>query len=574
MKNQIQELKKKLEVATNEERVVVLNQLGYIFQHSNPSQAEQYLKQALLLAQKLNFQDGMATSYRILGVVESLRNDYEEALKNFLAALEIVKDLDDKQNLAEAYNHLGLIYKYLNQYEKSLSYLQAALSIYQKLEHKRGISDSYINLGLIYQHLQQPEKAFAYHQQALIYFDEINDQHGIALCYNNIGICLDSQKKYDQALTYHFQALHIRKEHHDIYGLISSYINIGEVQIKIGQYDLAVDHLQKGVELSQEMGIKQWEMNAYQQLAKLYEIQQNYQKSLYYYKKYTKLERDIFNAQKNKQITEMQTKYEIQTKEYETEMYRRLTNELEKKIVERTGELKNALEKEKELSDMKSKFIEVASHEFRTPLTVIAASTYVLHHQKSKLNAEKEDQLFEMINESIQNITTLIDNIMITHTLNIENMVMNPFELDFKELCEIISKDFQTQNYPDRELIFTVNDENNLLYRCDTTVVTRMLHHLLANAFKFSTDEVCISLGFQTDHIILTITDKGIGIPLADQDRIFNTFYRADNAGTIPGIGVGLFIVKKIVQAMKGEITVHSDGENKGSTFVVELPRN
>jgi PAS domain S-box-containing protein len=235
-------------------------------------------------------------------------------------------------------------------------------------------------------------------------------------------------------------------------------------------------------------------------------------------------------------------------------------------------ETQRALEKVKELSDLKSRFIFMVSHEFRTPLTSIYSASELLEHYGNKWSAEKKLNYLKQIQESVQRMNGLLEDVLVIGAGEVCKLKMQPTELNIINFCQQLIEELQLSKNNHHVLNFNhVTQLQNVIV--DGKLLRHILSNLLSNAIKYSPKEQPISFDLFGDskEIIFHITDCGIGIPLEEQKHLFDLFHRASNVGTIGGTGIGLSIVKKSVDALGGNISFQSDIRS-GSKFTVSIP--
>jgi signal transduction histidine kinase len=234
--------------------------------------------------------------------------------------------------------------------------------------------------------------------------------------------------------------------------------------------------------------------------------------------------------------------------------------------------LKAANDNLQNLNELKSRFISVASHEFRNPLHIILAYAQMLYRGGEKLNSEKKKQLFSRIKASAKKMTNTLDDVLILTKGELTEQKCNLQILDLKEFCQQLVAEIKIGSANNQDINFTVQGEFKKAY-FDENLLRHILTNLLTNALKYSPLEtgVDFDLIFQDTEIIFKIKDTGIGIPLKDQTHLFESFRRASNVGEIPGTGLGLAIVKQSVDLHGGTIAVDSE-DGVGTTFTVVLP--
>jgi len=283
--------------------------------------------------------------------------------------------------------------------------------------------------------------------------------------------------------------------------------------------------------------------------------------------------------------------------------------ELEKKVVERTAELAEAnqklqsenerrqqvIEREQEVNLMKTRFISVISHEFRTPLTGIFSNIQLLELYGDKWDNEKKKKFFLTVYNSIRFINLLLDDVSIIGNAESGNLSFNPTCCKIEEICLQAITDIKAVSANSNKINFSIEPAKIHTF-ADDSLLRHILNNLLSNAVKYSKDqqEIDFSVTLCDDNeliqegtirdncvhtepvsyshaIVFTITDHGIGIPEEDQNLLFEPFHRATNVESIKGTGLGLSIVQSCVEKHEGSIKVSSI-VNKGTTVVVKIP--
>jgi len=236
-------------------------------------------------------------------------------------------------------------------------------------------------------------------------------------------------------------------------------------------------------------------------------------------------------------------------------------------------EIRLALEREQELSILKTRFFSMASHEFRTPLsTVLAAAQLLENSQVDWENTDKRLRNLHRIQDSVRNMVQLLDDILTINRAETGKLAFNPQQLNLELHCRNFVEEMQLnagQQYP---ISFTCQGES--ISAClDEKLLRSILANLLSNAIKYSPQggNIDFSLEFQLENITIKVQDRGIGIPAVDRDRLFEPFYRGKNVRTISGTGLGLVVVKKCVDLHQGRINIISE-VGMGTTCIVTLP--
>lgn len=237
-------------------------------------------------------------------------------------------------------------------------------------------------------------------------------------------------------------------------------------------------------------------------------------------------------------------------------------------------DITQALEKEKELNEMKSRFISMISHEYRTPLTVILSSTYLVERFSADNNLPKVTYHLNKVRDSVKEMTVLLDDVLTIGKTNAKNIRMNLERIDLEKTVGNIIENFQSINDSGHQFDYTKKGELSAVV-LDNKLFTYILNNLLTNAMKFSAagSKIKIELIENEGKIQLFVQDEGIGIPEEDQPKLFDPFFRARNTRETSGTGLGLAIVKQCVESLKGNIHFSSK-LNHGTSFTVVIPKN
>ncbi|MDY7020874.1 MAG: HAMP domain-containing sensor histidine kinase [Cyanobacteriota bacterium] len=226
---------------------------------------------------------------------------------------------------------------------------------------------------------------------------------------------------------------------------------------------------------------------------------------------------------------------------------------------------------EQELSALKARFITTVSHEFRTPLTTISFSAGLLENYSAKISEAKKQTHFQRIKSGIEQMTSLLEDVLIVGKLEFGQCEMNLSSVNLEEIFH--SSIEKVQSNTDKHQITLKVLGSNFEGLFDEILLKQLINNILSNAVKYSPKggEVHCELLSENQQAILKVKDFGIGIPKLDQERVFSNFYRGTNIDTISGTGLGLSLVKKIVDLHDGEIEIESE-ENQGTLVQVSLP--
>lgn len=236
------------------------------------------------------------------------------------------------------------------------------------------------------------------------------------------------------------------------------------------------------------------------------------------------------------------------------------------------AEVSQALEQSRRLSELRQKFVSMLCHQFRTPLNVVSFSADLLRRHIDRWNEEKKRSYLDLILSAVEQISHLLDDILLFGKAEAAKLECQPRQLDLNKFCRDIAMQAQLASGNEKIVNFITDDSCTTAY-LDPKLLHHILNNLLTNAIKYSSSSkiVELELACQSENVIFLIKDRGVGIAVVDQQQIFEPFYRGNNVDNIEGTGLGLSIVKTLVELHRGQITVESQ-VGKGTTFKVVLP--
>ncbi|HET6991528.1 MAG TPA: hybrid sensor histidine kinase/response regulator [Bacteroidia bacterium] len=262
-----------------------------------------------------------------------------------------------------------------------------------------------------------------------------------------------------------------------------------------------------------------------------------------------------------------------------------IKDQLEQRVKERTlileetiidlnatkEELNTALQKEKELNDLKTRFVSMASHEFRTPLAAILSSLSLVKKYGELNDKENHTRHIDRIKSSVNNLTDIINDMLSISKLEEGKSSVSNEKFDISDLISEVVREMRTIAKPRQELIYSHTGKKEIIL--DQKILKHILLNLTSNAIKFSPDgkKIEITSEISGNEIKITLKDQGIGIPEEDQKYLFERFFRGKNATNIQGTGLGLNIVAKYAEMLNG--TIHcSSVLGEGTTFTLRFP--
>lgn len=329
---------------------------SYEVSYSNPDRAIEFADRALQISKKIGFNKGIAGAYQELGYSLSVKGEFQKAKRHVKQGIEISRAIGDSLTLVSLINDMGSIYKSQSEYDDALEYYFQALNLCEEMTLERGVAVSLGNIGLCYFEMNEYDNALRFYERALEIHQKLGNENSLAITYNNLGLLHGDEGRYGEALEYHKKALQIRSElgytieianslnnigrlhmQQNQYSDATQYLqealavnnnrdpdlssiiheNLSKLYIASGQYNSALFHAKQTLELSKSYGTKLGEKIAYELLAEIYESLEQYDKAYNSQQNLTAVKDSILNAEKSRQIQELQTKYETAQKEKE-----------------------------------------------------------------------------------------------------------------------------------------------------------------------------------------------------------------------------------------------------------------
>lgn len=252
---------------------------------------------------------------------------------------------------------------------------------------------------------------------------------------------------------------------------------------------------------------------------------------------------------------------------------RMMQEELEQQVRSRTTELYKALDREKEMNELKSRFVSMASHEFRTPLSIVLSSTSLIEQYGAAAEQdEKVQKHLKRIKSSVSNLTSILNDFLSLDKLEQGKVEVEMDAFDMQEFMKEVEEDVQMIRK--NEQLICIDHAGDTQAMLDRKKLRYILVNLVSNSIKYSPEKATIRISSNIDRdVVIAVQDNGIGIPEDEQKHLFNKFFRAKNAGTIQGTGLGLTIVKRYVELMGGSVSFYSK-VGEGTTFTVNIPNN
>ncbi|MBI3501377.1 MAG: tetratricopeptide repeat protein [Bacteroidetes bacterium] len=312
----IDSLEKLLSAAKKDtNKVNILNTLCWEYYNNGSEKSLEYGKEALKLAEQLNYKRGMARSNVRIGIVQWAKGQYPEALDSYFKAIKIYEAMGDSAKIPGILSNVGNIYAAINKTDEALQYFKKALDMDEKLKDKKSIAVSLANISNIYNMKEKLDDALLYSLKALQIKRELNDKRGLSITLNDIGVIYEKKFQYKKAQDYYFEGLKVSQDINEEPSIVLSYYNLGISSRKLDKMEDAINYLKKSFETATKIDDRQGVMEAAYELSETYAKENNYKNAYEYHQKYVQTKDTLLNEESSRQITEMQTKYETEKKE-------------------------------------------------------------------------------------------------------------------------------------------------------------------------------------------------------------------------------------------------------------------
>ena len=589
-------------------RIGLLNELSHAYTYSSGDSALAYATQALTLARNVDFAPGIAQSQFQLTLIYRLAGNYTEALDNGFEALKYYTEAQQKPKMAGVLTKLGGVYFRLQDFDKAFDCYQQSLKIHEELGDEIGQATQFVGLGLVYENTSQFEKAMTYYQQALAINRRNAPPYNIAVNLVNIGDLLLIQHQYQEALPYFFESLEINRKINNLQGVAAGTKYLARLYQETGDLQKSIDYALTSLEVAQQIKRKVIASESSLILSKNYAEIKDYRKALEFYHLHTAYNDSIYNAAKIRELSSLESSYEMQKKEQEIKIQEQTIGLLnrDRKIdrlwrnilagglmvlalfgflfykFQRLRNRKNAqllatqlevTEKLQELDRSKSRFFANISHEFRTPLTLIMGPLNELHDGKYQGDPRN---MYGLMRRSGKRLLGLINQLLDLSKIESGKMVLKPGKYELVAFLRPILACYDSLA-ESRLINFEIKTPAHPVWLYfDADKLEKIVHNLVSNAFKFT--EVGASVKVEVmvleKEVHIIITDTGQGIPRDQLEHVFDRFYQVDSSLTREneGTGIGLALAKELVELHKGKIEVESQ-EQEGSIFMVSLQK-
>ena len=585
--------------------------------YDDPKLAKEYAGKAFTISEKANIDSGKAGAYNRMGVAYDVSGNYDSAMYFYEKALPIYQKIKSKKGIGSAYNNMGLIAWNLANYDKALAYFFVALKNFEDINNERFMGNVLNNIGLVYIDNEKPLLAINYHRKAMdlytkrgdnynigavstnlsnaftvinnkdsiiyynqkaIYFNKLaNDDYGLSMAYSGYAYILQKEKRYDSAKYYYFQSLKIKERMQEERGICITLLALATLSDDLNEKEDQLKYLNRAKEIAERGNLKKESENTYLQLSQYYESKSPVI-ALQYFQKYAAVKDSIFNETKNKQITELNTKYEVEKKELilkEQKLtiikknylligitagtllltllgisyYRRMRLIEEKKSQEAiVKEQQKAIIAVLQAEEKERKRVAAELHDGVGQMMSVARMHLSQFEELAIANGqeyqEKYDHLADMIDESCAEVR------------NISHQMM-PNALLKQGLAKAVRNFISQVKNPNLSINLYTEGLDENLPQITSAMLYRIIQECVNNVIKHSrATSLDISLLRNSTEVTATIEDNGKGFDRTQND------YRE---------GIGLQNIRDRITFLKGELEIDSK-PGKGTLIAIYIP--
>jgi signal transduction histidine kinase len=607
-------------------KVLIFTELAWLLRNIEVDDAIEYGIRGEKIAKINNYITLQPKILNLIGVGFRNKGNYAEALKYFIATIDIANKTGNQEQLAYAYQNIGDISNRNGNYKAAETDIFKALDIFNYSNDVRGLAYCYYSLGLVYTNKQEYVIATKYFLKSLEIRQQLKDDMAVAACYSQLAFVEQKQKKYEKALVFFRKAKKIFQAKNDLRGIILLDYNISTNYLIAKDHHRALLVMEEALENAEKSGNLEYIKQCYQQFAKIYADTKNYEKAYSYQNKYLFYGDSLFNEQKNKQLLELREKFDDEKRQIEIEALTDKTKQqnifvvllvfllialafvtiytyqvsqkqkesniiletqskkiqeqnisllqLNQDILQRNEVVENQNHTLKYLSQIQNKLFSIISHDFKNPLISLYGSLFIF--ASTDFSEEDKKMAIETLKSELEQTSNLLDNLLHWSLAQMKEDVKNTVRFNFLEVVKETIVLLKPQADKKQIKIIYPQTIPPDVY-ADREMLQIVLRNLLHNAIKFSYTNSSIFISIlPTTHNVNTITvtvkDFGKGISRKNQEKLF----QVDNSSSIgtaqeKGSGFGLLLCKDFVEKNGGQIWVHSEID-QGASFYFTIP--
>lgn len=566
----------------NEVRKGELNlEIGNSFLTENRDSTIHYAQIAREIGKKEHNYILIIRSYSMIGEAFQKENKLKEAISSYLKGLELAEKHHEKSLSGTIYNGIGICYFYLNDLDKAEKYMKQAAQAKKEANDYQYYALITINLAglqIMKQSYDESVKTLKEAEKTLL---KKKQNHYLGTVYNSLGAAYQSVQP-DSCVYYYEKSIELSAKYHDDLTKMNAYQNLGDFYFGMKNYSKAISYMKQAIAINELRPEDQYKPNLFERISALYDSIGDFEHAYYYKKMETETRQRLFSVEKQKEIEELEIKYESEKKEKEIQQHKQ---ELEKSNNRQNILLFSAFsfflvagfityllfQKRKirqKFEQEKLRLFENIFHEIRTPLTLIDGPIQLL---KQRLDSSDQEQL-RLMERNSKKLIYLVNELLDASKLGKEIYQLHYTGGDIEDFIENVVTSFTGEAESKNIRIVSTKILSEKYVSFPSNALGKILSNLIGNALKYCPpkSEVLILSKIEDNKLVIQVKDDGPGIPKKEQKKVFHRFFRGKHASDIAGTGIGLSLVKELVELAQGTIDLQST--SIGTSFLVSIP--
>ncbi len=520
-------------------------------------------------------------SYTVIGEAYQRQNKMKEAISSYLKGLKLAEKYDEKSLAGTIYNGIGVCYFYLSNPKKAEAYMKLAAQAKKEAndyQYYAIIATNLAGLQIMNQSFDASIKTLKEAEKTLI--KNKQDEY-LATVYNSLGAAYQSVQP-DSCLFYYEKSLDLAIRKKNYLNMMNAYQNIGDYYLDRKQYSRAIDYMKKALQTNEHRPEDHYKPAMFERISALYDSIGDYKNAYHYKKLETEVRQRLFSAEKEKEIEELEIKYQSEKKEKEIQQHKQ---EIEKQKNQQNRLLFGAVSVfliagfstyllfqrrriTQQFEQEKLRLFENIFHEIRTPLTLIEGPIQLMKQQGDAVYREE----LALMERNSKKLISLVNEL-----LDASKLGKGSFQLHYTTgnpgdfIGNIVNSFVAEAALKEIRVVHTVHDFGSS-YSFPSNALEKILSNLVGNAVKYCPPkaEIQVESRIEENKLIVRVSDNGPGIPKRELKKVFRRFFRGKHDADVSGTGIGLSLVKELVDLTKGTISLQSS--TSGTTFTVVIP--
>ncbi len=561
------------------------NNASAVFKVNKPDSAILLARQALAIGHESHSDPIIAEALGNIADCYAHHLTFDSAVVYYLKAITVAEKTNNNKELASYYNGIGIVFYHLTDYDKAISYMKKAA----EYKYKEGDMMYYItvncNISSVLQRLGKFKEAISILLDSEKKLKQFNNPGILANLYNSLGGAYQQGENNQDSAEYYYSkniALIPQPEYQPF--RLAAFLNLGQLYLQKGQLDKAEFNLMKALDLSVSLARRDERIYIYENLSDLYETKQDYKNSLFYKKLQNELRDSIYSREKEDRIEALENKYQLEKRDSQINAQEVLIQKEKNKKITLLFILSFVAvglsillfyfwfrkRSRENLEKFKSTLFQNIAHEIRTPLTLINGPIHVL---KRELQNEENKKQFESIEKNSEKLSALIDELLVTSKLQKEDYAISYSSGDIVLFTKNLIDNFLPETQRHQVTLHFNTNTQLLVASFPANAYEKIVNNLISNAIKYNKPQglITVTLMLMNEQLCLSVSDTGQGMSKKDVENAFTRFYRSELQKNKSGFGVGLSVVKELVNLLKGTVDIESR-LNQGTLVSVKFP--